>query len=177
MKDGSLMKYFVDIRKPDMSKLVDREKLVVPLTKMTSLHLRKKIEWFSYEKEQRNDHSFRNDHMCLLALSYYILIEVPENTKPLLAYKQETICHARWITTASADLSSLFFDICHLDDYQKSKLIRLTLYIISVYVPSFLLIHLKPSAVEGPRITLFQRDLLAYREIDSECMLYDGCRQ
>ena len=35
-------------------------------------------------------------------------------------------------------------------------------------VPSFLLIHLKPSATEGPRITLFQRDLLlAYREIDS----------
>ena len=29
--------------------------------------------------------------------------------------------------------------------------------------------HLKPSTAEGPRITLFQRDLLlAYREIDSE---------
>ena len=32
-----------------------------------------------------------------------------------------------------------------------------------------MLIHLKPSTAEGPRITLFQRDLLlAYREIDSE---------
>ena len=36
-------------------------------------------------------------------------------------------------------------------------------------MPSFLLIHLKPSAAEGPRITLFQRDLLlAYSEIDSK---------
>ena len=83
-------------------------------------------------------------------------MEVLENMKPLLAYKQEATCHARWITTASAYLHLLIFDICHLDDYQKSKLIRLTLYIISVYVPSFLLIHLKASAAEGPRITLFQ---------------------
>ena len=71
MEDRSLMKYFVDIRKPEMSKLVDREKLVVPVTKMASLHLRKreKIEWFSDENEQRNGHSFKSDRMCLLALS------------------------------------------------------------------------------------------------------------
>ena len=152
-----------------MSELVHREKLVVPVTKMTSLYLRKKIEWFSDDKDQRNDHSFRNDHMCLLALSCYILMEVPENMKPLLAYKQEATCHARWITAASAYLRLLIFDICHLNDYQKSKLIRLISYIISVYVPSFLPIHLKQSAAAGPRITLFQRDLLlAYRDIDSE---------
>ena len=42
MEDGTL-KYFGHIRKPDMSKLVDREKLVVPVTKMVSLHLREKI--------------------------------------------------------------------------------------------------------------------------------------
>ena len=64
----------------------------------------------------------------------------------------------------NSECISLFIDICHLNDYQKLKSIRLT----SVYVPSFLLIHLKPSAAEGP-ITLYQRDLLlAYREINSE---------
>ena len=142
---------------------------MVLATKMASLHLRKKIEWFSNEKEQRYGHSFKNDHMCLFALSCYILKEVPENMKPLLAYKQEATCHSRWITTASAYLRLLIFDICHLEDYQKAKLIRLISHVISVYVPSFLLIHLKPSAAEGPRITLFQRDLLlAYREIDFE---------
>ena len=65
----------------------------------------------------------------------------------------------------NSECISPFIDFCHLDDYQKLKLIRLIL----VYVPSFLLIHLKPSVEEGPRITLFQRHLLlAYREIDSE---------
>ena len=89
--------------------------------------------------------------------------------KPVLAYKQEAKCSGRWITTASAYLRLLIFYICHLDDYQKSKLIRFISYIILVYVPSFLLIYLKPSAAEGPSITLFQRDLLlAYREIDSK---------
>ena len=70
-----------DIPMPDMSKLVDREKLVVPVTKIASFQLRKMIEWFADEKEQRNDHSFRNNHTCLLALSCYILMEVPENMK------------------------------------------------------------------------------------------------
>ena len=55
MEDGSLMKYLGVIRKPDMSKLEDREKLVISVTKMASLHLSKKIEWFSDKKEQRND--------------------------------------------------------------------------------------------------------------------------
>ena len=41
------MKYFGDIRKPDMSKLE------APVTKIASLHLRKKIEWFSNQKEQK----------------------------------------------------------------------------------------------------------------------------
>ena len=94
---------------------------------------------------------------CIILLYFD---EVPENMKPLLAYKPRATCHARW---------SPFIDFCHLDDYEKSILIRLILCIISVYAPSFLLIHLKPSAAEDPRITLFQRDLLlAYREINSE---------
>ena len=46
---------------------------------------------------------------------------------------------------------------------------KLILYIVSVYVPSFIMMHLKPKACDGPFLTLFQRDLLfAYREIDGE---------
>ena len=38
-----------------------------------------------------------------------------------------------------------------------------------MYIPSFFEIHLKPSAAQGPSITLFQRDLLfAWREIEPE---------
>ena len=48
-------------------------------------------------------------------------------------------------------------------------MIKLISYIVSVYVPSFITIHLKPKACDGPFLTLFQRDLLfAYREIDEE---------
>ena len=96
-------------------------------------------------------------------------MELPENMKPLLAYKQEATCHARWLTTASGYLRLLIFNVCRLDESQRTKLIRLISYIVSVYVPSFVMIHLKPSAAEGPGIMLFQRDLLlAYSEIDSE---------
>ena len=138
MQEGALMKYFTHIQKPDMSR-----KLAVPIIRMASLHLRKKMEWFSNEKEKRNnDHSFRTDHLCLLALSSYLLMDVPENMKSLLAYKQEATCHTRWITTASGYLRLLIFDVCHLDDAQKSKLIRLISYIVSIYVPSFLPIHI-----------------------------------
>ena len=46
---------------------------------------------------------------------------------------------------------------------------KLISYIVSVYVPSFIMIRLKPKACDGPFLTLFQRDLLfAYREIDEE---------
>ena len=59
------------------------------------------------------------------------------------------------------------FSFGKLDNDQKFKLRRIVSYIVSVYTPSFLKIHLKPSAAEGPGNTLFQRHLLfAYRKID-----------
>ena len=167
---GALMKHFTDIQNPDIGTIVDREKLAVPITYIASLHLRKKAEWFS-DKKKINEHQFRNDHMCLLALSCYLLMELPVNIKPLLAYKQEATCHARWLTTASGYLRLLIFNVCRLDESQPTKLIWLISSIVSVYVPSFVLIHLKPSAAEGPGImlTLFQHNLLlAYSENDSE---------
>ena len=168
MQKGDLMKHFVDIQNPDMVTIVDREKLVVPITKMTSLHLRKKAEWLS-DRKKINAYQFRKDHLCLLALSCYLLVELPENIKPLLAYKQEATCHARWLTTASGYLRLLVFNVCRLDVGERTKLIRFISYIVSVYVPSFVMIHLKRSAAEGPGFTLFQRDLLfVYKEIDSE---------
>ena len=166
---GALMKHFADIKKPDIGTIVDREKLAVPITDIASLHLRKKAEWFS-DKKKINEHQFRNDHMCLLALLCYLLMELPVNMESLLAYKQEATYHARWLTTASGYLRLLIFNVCRLDESQRTKLIRLISYNVSVYVPLFVLIHLKPSAAEGPGITLlFQRNLLlAFSESNSE---------
>ena len=40
-------------------------------------------------------------------------------------------------------------------------------FIVCVYLPAFLAIHLKSSAAEGPSVLLFTRDLLlAYKEVD-----------
>ena len=132
LQEGALMKHFADIQKPDVGTIVDREKLAVSITDIASLHLRKKAERFS-DKKKINKHQFRNDHMCLLALSCYLLMELQVNMEPLLAYKQEATCLARWLTTASGYLRLLIFNVCRLYESQRTKLIRLISYIVSVY--------------------------------------------
>ena len=83
--------------------------------------------------------------------------------------KKEPTCHHWWVTTASGYFRLIILDVSHFDDDQRAKLVKLAYQIVSVYVPSFVSIHLKPTAAEGPAITLFQRSLLlSYREIDSE---------
>ena len=100
---------------------------------------------------------------------FYQKTKLPENMEPLLAYKQEATCRARWLTTASGCRHLLQFDVCRLDERERAKLIGLISYVVSVYIPSFVTIQLKPLAAEGPGITLFERNLLlAYNEIDSE---------
>ena len=44
MQEGASMKYFIEIEKPDMSQIVDRKKLQIPVTNMAALHLKKKAE-------------------------------------------------------------------------------------------------------------------------------------
>ena len=97
-------------------------------------------------------------------------MDVPDNLKYLLEYSQEEISHSRWITTASGYLRLLIFGLGSFGvDQKNKKLFKISSYIICVYVPSFMLIHLKPTASEGPFLTLFRRDILsAYRDIDPE---------
>ena len=57
------------------------------------------------------------------------------------------------------------FNSKNLTDTQKNKLQKIVLYIVCVYVPSFLMIHLNPKAPEGPFI--FHCNLLScFVEID-----------
>ena len=110
--------------------------------------------------------SFRCDHMCLLALVAYLLMDVSENLKPLLFYRQETTSHARWLTTANGYLQMFIFGYC-VESAQISRLQRMVSFIVCVYLPAFLAIHLKSSAAEGPSVVLFTRNLLlAYKEVD-----------
>ena len=133
---------------------------------MAALHLKKRSGFLTRRRKTKITPS---EMTCACLLNLALLEELPENMKPLLTYEQEAACHARWVTTASGYVCLLIFNVGQLDDQQKSKLIGLISYIVSVYVPSFLLIHLKPCAAKGPEITLFQHNLLfACREIDSE---------
>ena len=142
----------------------------VPITNIASLQLKATVEWFSEQKAKGfQDGSFGNDYLCLLVLASYLVMDVPDNLKYLLEYRQEEISHSRWITTASGYLRLLIFGLGNFGVDQKKKLFKISSYIICVYVPSFMLIHLKPTASEGPFLTLFHRDILsAYRDIDLE---------
>ena len=87
--------------------------------------------------------------------------------KKLLVYKQEPTCHDKWVTTVNGCLSSPIFDVCRFDDDQRAKLVGLASYIVSMYVPSLLLIHLKLTAAEALEITISRQNLLlAYCKIN-----------
>ena len=141
------------------------------ITPIAKLHLQNKLCWFSEQKSMRNSANtgFRSDQMCLLVLSRQLFMDIPANLKSLLWYKQEEINHSCWLTTANSYLRMLLFHSSDLITVEKTKLSRLVSYILSVYLPSFLMTHPKTHACEGPFVTLFQRDLLlAFEAIDSD---------
>ena len=72
------------------------------MTRIAALLLKPKLEWFSQQKSNEvEDHSFRNDQLCMLVLACYIIADISQNLKNLLFYKQEQICPSRWITIAN----------------------------------------------------------------------------
>ena len=102
----------------------------------------------------------------LLALACYTFMDVPNSLKPLLMYKQETVCHSRWITMTSGYFRWFLF---HSDKLCVEGMTQIVSYVVSVYVPSFTMIHFKPNACDGSFLTLFQRDLVsAYQKIDEQ---------
>ena len=62
-------------------------------------------------------------------------------------YKQETVCHSRWITTTSGYLRLILFysdKLCVEDMTKRTKIVS---YVVSAYVPSFTMIHFKQKFV------------------------------
>ena len=113
--------------------------------------------------------SFGTDELCLLALACYTFMDKPNSLKPLLMYKQKTMCHSRRIKTASGNLRLFLLHSDKLCVENMTKLTQIVSYVVSVYVPSFTMIHFRPKACDGPFLTLFQIDLvLAYQKIDEQ---------
>ena len=66
------------------------------------------MEWFASRKEAGiKDKIFRNDHMSLLALSRYCVMDVPKNIAGA-----DLTC--KIVTTASAHLCLLIFDVLYI---------------------------------------------------------------
>ena len=166
MQNGILLNRISALAKPNNETLIPRDQLGVPVTRIATVHLKAKLEWFSQQKSNKvEEHSFRNDQLYMLVLGCYIITNFPQNLKNLLFYKLEQICHSRWITIANGYMRMFIFNSKNLTDTQKNKLQKIVSYIVCVYVPSFLMIHFKPKAPEGPFI--FHRDLLScFVEID-----------
>ena len=108
MEDGALMNNISALRKPNAENLVPPKQLNIPVTSIAVVHFKSKLEWFSNQKRDSvTDHSFRTDQLWMLVLACYAITDKPDNLKHLLFYKQERICHSRWITTATGYLRSL----------------------------------------------------------------------
>ena len=170
MQDGAILNKIKNIEKPNIDDLDPNQSFQVSVTKMASIQVTAKLDWFSQQKRKGiSGGSLRSDQLCMLVLAGYIVAEVPENLKNLMFYKQESTCHSRWVTTANRYLRMLIFNLGNLSSDQQHKLKNIISYVISVYVPSFIMIHLNPQAAEGPSLTLFQRDLiLAYRQLEPD---------
>ena len=158
---GTLLNEIKSITSGSPENLIDGEAPDVRITPTAKLHLQNKLCWFSEQKSMKNSANagFRSDQICLLVLSHQLFMDIPANVKSLLWYKQEEINHSCWLTAANGYLRMLLFHSSDLTTV-KTKLSRLVSYIFSVYLPSFLMTHLKPHACEGPFVTLFQMDLL-----------------
>ena len=170
MQDGALLNKIKNIKKSELQE-ISNPFPKVSVTGLAAIHLKSKIEWFFEQKGKISSETenFRSDQLCLLVLACSTFMTIPNNLTNLLSYKKEAISHSRWITTANGYLRLLLFKSEQLSKEDKKKLTRIVSYLVSVYVPSLIITHLKPEAYDGPFLTLFQRDLLlAFNKIDEE---------
>ena len=168
LEEGSLRNRINNLGKPDSTHVISRNELpFVSIITIAKTHLKANLEWFLDQKKNKKD-DLRNDQMCLLILTCSLFMDVPDQLQLLLFYKQETTRHSRWITTASGYIRLFLFQEHDLSAGDMDNLKRILSYIASVYVPSFMMIHVRRAICDGPFITLFQRDLLlSFEELDN----------
>jgi len=169
MQEGSLRNRINDLVIMDSMHPILRSELpVVPITAMVKVQLKAKLEWFIQQKRSKKV-ELRDDQTCLLVLSCFLFMDIPAELQCFLKYQQEATCHSRWITTASGYIRLFIFKCIYFSVDEQAKLLRILSYIVSVYVHSFMIIHLKPKICDDPFITLFQSDLLlSFEDIDQD---------
>ena len=88
MQDGAILNKIKNIEKPNINDLDPNQSFQVSVTKMASIQVTAKRDWFSQQKRKGiSDGSLRSDQLCTLVFAGYIVAEVPENSKNLMFYK------------------------------------------------------------------------------------------
>ena len=116
MQNGILLNRISALDKPNNETLISRDEVGFPVTRIATVHLKAKLEWFSQKSNKVEEQSFRNDQLCMLVLGCYIITNIPQNLNNLLFYKQEQICHSRWITIANGYMRMFIFNSKNLTD-------------------------------------------------------------
>lgn len=74
----------------------------------------------------------------------------------------------RWMTTANGYVRLILFKLT-LTEHQKQNCLTILKWVVNVYCPNFLLVHLRPRGPDGPRNILHLRDyILAFQQEDEE---------
>ena len=90
MQDGALLNIISALDEANNETLIPRDQLDVPVTRIAAVLLKAKLEQFSQQKSNKvENHSFRNDQLCMLVLSGYIITDILQNLKNLLFYKNK----------------------------------------------------------------------------------------
>lgn len=127
------------------------------------------LDWL-VEQPVHDEQHIRDDQASMLVLACSTFRSIPKphskgphkscNFNKYLYYKQETISHARWLTTANGYLRLKLFKPVVFEKQQQVSLNNIVQFILDVYAPSFCNIFLHPSAVQGPKIVVTIRDLM-----------------
>ena len=94
LAEGAILNLIGEIGKPTLQNCRPSGTIDVPITKITELYIKSKMEWFSQQKSKGESHSFQSDQMVLLTFASNLVIDTPSNLQFLLSYQQETISHA-----------------------------------------------------------------------------------
>ena len=84
MQDGAILNKIKNIEKPNIDDLDPNQSFQVSVTKMASIQVTAKLNWFSQQKRKGiSGGSLRSDQQCMLVSAGYIVAEAPGNLKKL----------------------------------------------------------------------------------------------
>ena len=114
--------------------------------------------------QSAKENLIRDDQARLLDLACPTFRSIPSTTagkcnmKKCFFYAQETIGHARGLTSENGCLRMKLFNTHDLSIEQKTSSHKIVQFIVHAHGPSFFEIYFNTSAIQGPKVVLNTRD-------------------